>query len=142
WGPGNRSCLKGRVERVSPPGPVPTWRGNQEFQIARRGNYVSSRPILAWPPGRLWHLAERFIISTAIDRSRSLLWLAGCGEKEHAVLVDLIRVTTRDGCVLDGVLLSATAPKKVDVDGVCFVHGTGGNFYSSSMLDTFGQKFL
>ena len=58
------------------------------------------------------------------------------------MLVDPLRVTTRDGYMLDGMLLRSSAAKKLGLDAVCFVHGTGGNFYSSSMFDLFAQKFL
>jgi pimeloyl-ACP methyl ester carboxylesterase len=58
------------------------------------------------------------------------------------VLVDLLRVTARDGCQLDGMLLRSSAERKIDLDAVCFIHGTGGNFYSSSLFDVFAQGFL
>src|SRR5689334_13558902 len=44
--------------------------------------------------------------------------------------------------MLDGVLLGAPGDKKIDLDAVCFVHGTGGKFYSSSMFDVFAEKLL
>ncbi len=58
--------------------------------------------------------------------------------------VDLVRVTTHDGYHLDGILqrpLPAARPV-VDLDGVCFIHGTGGNFYSSTMFDLFAERFV
>ena len=56
--------------------------------------------------------------------------------------VDLVRVTTRDGFHLDGVWQTSTLERKLDLDAVCFIHGTGGNFYGSSMFDLFAEKFL
>jgi pimeloyl-ACP methyl ester carboxylesterase len=58
------------------------------------------------------------------------------------VLVDLVRITTRDGCQLDGMLLRSTAERKIDLDAVCLIHGTGGNFYSSGLFEVFAEGFL
>ena len=58
------------------------------------------------------------------------------------MLVDLIRVTTRDGVNLDGMLQRSAAERKLDVGVVCMIHGTGGNFYGSSLFDAFAQRFL
>src|ERR1700676_3030924 len=44
--------------------------------------------------------------------------------------------------MLDGMLLGSPAEKKLSLDAVCFIHGTGGNFYSSSLFDVFSRKFL
>lgn len=59
------------------------------------------------------------------------------------MLVDLIQTTTRDGLRLDGMFQAASAaiPRSI-LDAVCFVHGTGGNFYSSTLFDTLAQTFL
>jgi alpha-beta hydrolase superfamily lysophospholipase len=59
------------------------------------------------------------------------------------VLVDLVQTTTRDGVRLDGMFRAppAGAPA-VPVDGFCLVHGTGGNFYSSSLLGAFTDRLL
>jgi pimeloyl-ACP methyl ester carboxylesterase len=53
--------------------------------------------------------------------------------------VDWVRVTTRDGVMLDGVWQAAQGGL---VDAVCMVHGTGGNFYSSSLLNDVAERFL
>jgi alpha/beta superfamily hydrolase len=54
-----------------------------------------------------------------------------------AVLVDLVQVTTRDGLRLDGMFHKPPAKAaRVAVDAVCLVHGTGGNFYSSTLFDS------
>jgi pimeloyl-ACP methyl ester carboxylesterase len=58
------------------------------------------------------------------------------------VLVDFLSVTTRDGYLLDGMFQASGAEKRLDLDAVCFVHGTGGNFYGSSLFATFAQEFL
>jgi alpha-beta hydrolase superfamily lysophospholipase len=45
---------------------------------------------------------------------------------------------------LDGMLQSppADAPRAWPLDGVCFVHGTGGNFYASTLFDALGERCL
>lgn len=58
--------------------------------------------------------------------------------------VDLIRVSTQDGCRLDGIW-QAPPPgtsQGLGLDGVLLVHGTGGNFYSSTLLEFFAERFL
>ena len=53
--------------------------------------------------------------------------------------VDLVQTTTRDGVRLDGMLQMPTqAAKAWPVDSICFVHGTGGNFY----LQVNGRDYL
>jgi pimeloyl-ACP methyl ester carboxylesterase len=54
------------------------------------------------------------------------------------VLVDLVQVTTADGVRLDGCYQAPAAPSA----GVCMVHGTGGNFYSSALFDELGARLL
>src|SRR5436190_23672164 len=58
------------------------------------------------------------------------------------MLVDLVHTTTRDGVRLDGMLQMPTGGKTWPVDGLCFVHGTGGNFYGSTLFDAIGQRCL
>lgn len=58
------------------------------------------------------------------------------------MLVDLVQTTTRDGVRLDGMLQMPTTPTAWPVDGVCLVHGTGGNFYGSSLFDALGELCL
>ena len=59
------------------------------------------------------------------------------------MLVDLIHITTRDGVRLDGMLqLPTTDPSAWPVDAVCMVHGTGGNFYASTLFDTVAERCL
>ena len=58
------------------------------------------------------------------------------------MLVELLRVTTRDAYLLDGILIRSLAEKQIKLDAVCFIHGTGGNFYGSSLFDVLAQKFL
>jgi len=64
--------------------------------------------------------------------------LFATAEKETAVLVDLVQITTRDGLRLDGMFHEAVAKAAATValDAVCLVHGTGGNFYSSTLFDS------
>ncbi len=59
--------------------------------------------------------------------------------------VELVQATTRDGVRLDGMLqtpAAAGAKFAWPVDGVCCVHGTGGNFYSSTLFDALGERCL
>ena len=55
-----------------------------------------------------------------------------------------MQTTTRDGLRLDGVFQSAASVGKpgLPVDGFCLVHGTGGNFYSSALLDRFAERLV
>jgi dienelactone hydrolase len=64
--------------------------------------------------------------------------------EEVALLVDLVQTTTRDGVRLDGMLQTAapTAAQVWPVDGLCCVHGTGGNFYASTLFDDFAARCL
>jgi pimeloyl-ACP methyl ester carboxylesterase len=58
------------------------------------------------------------------------------------MFVDLVHTTTRDGVRLEGMLQIADAPKAWPIDGVCLVHGTGGNFYGSTLFDALGAHCL
>jgi alpha/beta superfamily hydrolase len=56
--------------------------------------------------------------------------------------VELVRVTTADGHRLDGALqvpLSAT-PRPCSVDACLILHGVGGNFYSSKLLEFLADR--
>jgi dienelactone hydrolase len=60
------------------------------------------------------------------------------------VLVDLIHITTRDGVRLDAMLQRPTSDATTawPIDAVCMVHGTGGNFYASTLFDAVGERCL
>jgi len=60
------------------------------------------------------------------------------------VIVDLVQTTTRDGLRLDGTYQSppAGSAPAVAVDAFCLIHGTGGNFYSSTLFDAFAERLL
>ncbi|OAI50602.1 hypothetical protein AYO44_17650 [Planctomycetaceae bacterium SCGC AG-212-F19] len=58
------------------------------------------------------------------------------------MLVDLVQTTTRDGLRLDGMLQIPTISSQIGVDGFCLVHGTGGNFYSSTLFDAVAARLL
>ena len=51
------------------------------------------------------------------------------------MLVDLVQTTTRDGIRLDGIYLTPPCAPVLPVDAFVLVHGTGGNFYSSTLFD-------
>lgn len=59
------------------------------------------------------------------------------------MLVDLVQTATRDGVRLDGMVLQP--PSSVadsPLDAVVCVHGTGGNFYGSTLFDALGERLL
>jgi alpha-beta hydrolase superfamily lysophospholipase len=58
------------------------------------------------------------------------------------MLVDLVQTTTRDGIRLDGAYQSPADPASVAVDAFCLLHGTGGNFYNSTLLDGLTERLL
>jgi pimeloyl-ACP methyl ester carboxylesterase len=57
------------------------------------------------------------------------------------MLVDLTHTTTRDGVRLDGAFQAAAKPHAAFDAAVC-VHGTGSNFYSSTLFDAFAERLL
>src|SRR5947209_11384274 len=59
-----------------------------------------------------------------------------------AMLCDLVQTTTRDGVRLDGVYQAPAARASLPVDAFVLVHGTGGNFYSSTLLDALAAMLL
>lgn len=58
------------------------------------------------------------------------------------MLVDLLRITTPDGVLLDGVLQRATIPPAWPFDAVLLVHGTGSNFYQSTLMESLADLFV
>jgi hypothetical protein len=58
------------------------------------------------------------------------------------MIVDLVQTTTRDGLRLDGMFQAAANAPAVPLDALCFVHGTGGNFYSSTLFDALTERLL
>src|SRR5688572_29710684 len=60
------------------------------------------------------------------------------------MLVDLVQTTTRDGVRLDGAFLAPPpdAHAAPALDALCLVHGTGGNFYSSTLFDDLAGPLL
>ncbi|MGD9645386.1 MAG: alpha/beta hydrolase [Pirellulales bacterium] len=59
--------------------------------------------------------------------------------------VDLVQVTAADGVRLDGMLQVADempvgAPRPLGIDAVVMVHGTGSNFYASTMMDLLAER--
>ena len=43
---------------------------------------------------------------------------------------------------LDGMLQRPTGASTLPLDGLCFLHGTGGNFYGSTLFDEIGAHCL
>jgi alpha-beta hydrolase superfamily lysophospholipase len=60
------------------------------------------------------------------------------------VLVDLVQTTTRDGLRLDGAYQEPARSKApvLPLDGVCLLHGTGSNFYGSTLLESLVERLL
>ncbi len=60
------------------------------------------------------------------------------------MLVDLVQITARDGVRLDGAHQVPARPGAAGlaVDAFCFLHGTGGNFYSSTLFDAVADRLL
>jgi pimeloyl-ACP methyl ester carboxylesterase len=60
------------------------------------------------------------------------------------VLVDLVQTTTPDDLRLDGAFQAPARPGSsvLALDAVCLIHGTGGNFYSSTLFDSCAERFL
>ena len=54
------------------------------------------------------------------------------------MLIDLVQTTTRDGVRLDGTFQAPAEPKR----GLIFLHGTGGNFYGSTLFDALAERCL
>ncbi|MCA9150425.1 MAG: alpha/beta fold hydrolase [Planctomycetales bacterium] len=51
--------------------------------------------------------------------------------------VELVRVKTSDGIRLDGAYVQSSSPSQATgCDAVILVHGVGGNFYASTMIET------
>jgi predicted alpha/beta-hydrolase family hydrolase len=58
------------------------------------------------------------------------------------VIVDLVQVRTADGLRLDGALVAGSpAAAECPLDALLLVHGTGANFYASSLLEAIAQHF-
>ena len=58
------------------------------------------------------------------------------------MLVDLVHVITRDGVRLDGVYQAPARLPARHVDGVLLVHGTGSNFYGSTLFDPLAERLV
>jgi pimeloyl-ACP methyl ester carboxylesterase len=56
------------------------------------------------------------------------------------MLVRLIQTTTRDGVRLDGTYQQPAVAPLVPLDALCLLHGTGGNFYSSTLFDALAER--
>jgi pimeloyl-ACP methyl ester carboxylesterase len=58
------------------------------------------------------------------------------------MLVDLVSVTCRDGVRLDGIRQAPPSPGSGPLDAAVCVHGTGSNFYGSTLFDAVAAKLL
>jgi hypothetical protein len=64
--------------------------------------------------------------------------------EENVMHVDLVRVDTPDGCKLDGALQRPEpgTSKSLPLDAVVLVHGTGSNFYQSTLHEYLAAQFV
>jgi hypothetical protein len=62
--------------------------------------------------------------------------------KGLTVLVDLVQTTTNDGVRLDASYQAVASPPTLPLDAAVLVHGTGGNFYSSTLFDALAERLL
>ncbi len=60
------------------------------------------------------------------------------------MLVDLLRVSTADGVRLDGALVAPPPGESstLRIDAAILLHGTGGSFYSSTLLEAIAQQLV
>lgn len=60
------------------------------------------------------------------------------------MLVDLVRVTTADGVRLEGALQSPAerSAEALGIDAFLLIHGTGSNFYGSTLFETLAARLL
>jgi len=61
---------------------------------------------------------------------------------ESTPTLELIRVETADGVVLDGALWRPPRAGELPVDAFLLVHGTGSNFYAPGVLETYAGQAL
>jgi pimeloyl-ACP methyl ester carboxylesterase len=58
------------------------------------------------------------------------------------MIAELVRAAASDGLRLDGAIFRPAATGESPVDAALLLHGVGGNFYSSSLLDAVQDAFL
>src|SRR5262245_48536885 len=58
------------------------------------------------------------------------------------MLADLVHCTTRDDVRLDAAFYAPASKSSLPFESICFIHGTGGNFYSSTLFDDLMAQFL
>src|SRR5262245_41486981 len=61
---------------------------------------------------------------------------------ESTATLELVRVETADGVVLDGALWRPRRAGALPVDAFLLVHGTGSNFYAPGVLETYAGQAL
>lgn len=59
---------------------------------------------------------------------------------QRLATVELVRIETADGLYLDGSLARPPHPGSLPVDAFLLIHGTGSNFYSGGVLETFARQ--
>ncbi len=58
------------------------------------------------------------------------------------MLAELVRTDTSDGLRLDGALYRATTSDAAPLDAMLMLHGVGGNFYGSTLMQTLADSLL
>src|SRR5262249_21592298 len=59
---------------------------------------------------------------------------------ESIATLELVRIETTDGLVLDGALRRPRKTGQLPVDAFLLIHGTGSNFYAPGVLETFADQ--
>jgi pimeloyl-ACP methyl ester carboxylesterase len=62
--------------------------------------------------------------------------------EERLDSMELVQTWAADGLRLDGSFQSPAAEPQFAVDALCLIHGTGGNFYSSTLFDALAEGLL
>lgn len=67
-----------------------------------------------------------------------------CASVVKFMLVDLVQTAARDGVRLDGTYQSPPGDRAsaLAIDAFCLVHGTGSNFYGSTLFDALAERLL
>jgi pimeloyl-ACP methyl ester carboxylesterase len=56
--------------------------------------------------------------------------------------IELVQTTTRDDVRLDGAFFTPSSSSSNGIDAFLLIHGTGGNFYSSTLFDAVSEHLL
>src|SRR5436190_18699114 len=108
------------------------------FSCSRAGRQVLGlrSMIMLCVPLRTWRLCAQTFRAETPSTQRN------AKNGRNVMFVELVQTTTRDGLRLDGAFQKAMRSSSLPVDGFCFFHGTGGNFYGSTLFDALTERLL